>query len=243
MITSRLCLRLVGVVVDPHAEVAGDLDAEPGLLEHLALDRLDRMLARSQKPPGEPHSPSTGVRAACEEHPLAVDDDRVRARLRVQPVARPARAARDGRRLREVPHRTRSRSARERPRGHATSCSGAEDEDDVRAVELAQAHAVERRDLLHAEVACEPSSLADEAGPVHDDAAREVAARRVPDAADPVAALLDACRGDRGGALAAVPVEDEDADLRPRQLRGDLRRRRGSVPSSLRGRRRLERAL
>ena len=40
----------------------------------------------------------------------------------------------------------------------------AEDEDDVRAAELAGAHAVERRDEPHAEVLAETSSLAREAG-------------------------------------------------------------------------------
>ena len=58
------------------------------------------------------------------------------------------------------------------------------------ASELAHAHPVQRRDRPHAELASEPLALADEARPVHDDAAGEVAARRVPDVADPIAATL-----------------------------------------------------
>ena len=88
------------------------------------------------------------------------------------------------------------------------------------------AQAVERADDADAEVAGEPAALSLEALAVHHEAAREVGARRVRDAADAIAAARDARGRRRCGALAAVAVEDEHRDLPAREVRG---RRRGDA--------------
>jgi len=105
-------------------------------------------------------------------------------------------------------------------RTDATSGLRAEDEHDLRAAELTRAHPVEWPDLLHPEVLREPPALAGEARSVHDDAAREVAPRRIPDAAEPVAAVRDAVGRSRRRARAAVPVEDENNGGGARALGG-----------------------
>ena len=76
------------------------------------------------------------------------------------------------------------------PRQGTVTCLPADDVDGVRAAELARADPVERADLLHSEVPREPAPLALEAWAVHDEAAGEVRAGRVPDAAEGVAAAL-----------------------------------------------------
>jgi hypothetical protein len=79
----------------------------------------------------------------------------------------------------------------------------------VRAVEVAGAHAVQRGDEPHAEIARETMAFAREAGLIHDDAAREVAAgveKRTATFAFAAALLGDA---PRGGA-------DAPGSLRPR---------------------------
>ena len=88
------------------------------------------------------------------------------------------------------------------------------------AVQLRGAQAVERADDPDPEVAGEPPALALEALAVHHEAAREIGARRVRDAADAVAAVRDPRGGRGGGALAAVAVEDEHRDLPAREVRG-----------------------
>jgi hypothetical protein len=118
-----------------------------------------------------------------------------------------------------------SRPVRSRPvawcsRSTAEKPSGAEDEDDLRAAELTRAHPVEWPDLLHAEVLREPPALAGEARSVHDDAAREVAPRRIPDAAEPVAAVRDSLGRSRRRTRASVPVEDENNGGGARALGG-----------------------
>ena len=76
------------------------------------------------------------------------------------------------------------------------------------------------------EVVRESPALAFEALAVHHEAAREVGAGCVRDAADAVAAARDARRGRGRRALAAVAVEDEDRHLAAREMRGG---RRGAV--------------
>ena len=89
-------------------------------------------------------------------------------------------------------------------------------------------------DILNAEVTREPTALRREPGAVHHDRAGVVVTRGVADDPQAVAAVGDARRGRRGGARAAVPVEDDDLHLTSREVglrghvaaRGGLRRRR-----------------
>ena len=76
--------------------------------------------------------------------------------------------------------------------GFAAFLLRADDDDGVGAVELRGAQAVERADDADPEITREPAALAFEALAVHDEAAREVRAGRVRDAADLVAATRDA---------------------------------------------------
>ena len=95
--------------------------------------------------------------------------------------------------------------------GSQPRCLAAQDEDDLRTVQVTPESPVERADDPHAEVVREQPSLVGEARSVHDDAARD-ALRRVADAADPVAVVMDTgSRGGRGPGP-AVPVQDEDVD-------------------------------
>src|SRR5437867_4115326 len=95
----------------------------------------------------------------------------------------------------------------------------ADDHDDVCAVELARAQAVERSHEGDVEVPPEPASLPLVARAIHDDAAGVIAAGGVRDASDPVAVVPHAGRLGPRGALAAVPVEDDHLRLRAREPR------------------------
>ena len=90
----------VGVVArDPDAEIAGDPHRDAGFLERLAHGGVGRVLVRLAEPARRaPEAAPRIVRAPDEEQPAVAHDERAGARLRVQPVARAARTARDRRR-------------------------------------------------------------------------------------------------------------------------------------------------
>ena len=166
-------VRVVGVRVHPGSDVVLDLDVEPRLLEHLAHDGLGRMLAELAEAAGRaPHVTPRGMCSPAEQHVPVAHDDPVRAGPRIAPVARAAARAGDGRARRQL------RSARRAVADGRHAALRAEDEDDVRATELAAAHPVERRHEPDAEVLAEPAAFAGEAGPVHHDAPRDLSAAR-----------------------------------------------------------------